>query len=120
MGKTITEKQYEYARQRIEELLPIVDGYDPSDKKAMELSLLSDIVIEYEKEHYPIEKPSVAELIADGLADKEMTQKELAAQMSVSPSRINDFVSGKSEPSLKQASRLCMILGIHPAAMLGL
>jgi len=117
---TISKEQYEFAQQRIEELLPLVDGYNPSDKGEVELALLSDIVIEYEKEHYPIEKPSVAELIADGLTDKKMTQKELASQISVSPSRINDFVSGKSEPSLKQASRLCKILGIQPAAMLGL
>jgi len=118
MGK-INKDQYEFALQRIEELLPLVDGYDPKERNAVELSLLSDVVIEYEKEFYPIEKPSVAELISDGLADKAMTQKELAASVGVSPSRINDFISGKSTPSLKQAGLLCRILDIKPAAMLG-
>jgi len=118
MGK-INKDQYEFALQRIEELLPLVDGYDPKERNAVELSLLSDVVIEYEKEFYPIEKPSVAELISDGLADKAMTQKELAASVGVSPSRINDFISGKSTPSLKQAGLLCRILDIQPAAMLG-
>jgi len=116
----ITKEQYEFAMERIEELLPVVDGYDTSDKRAVELSVLSDIIVEYEKEHYPIEKPTIAELIADGLVDKSMSQKELAASVGISPSRINSFVTGKSEPSLKQARLLCQILGIQPAAILGL
>lgn len=53
-----TKDQYEFALGRIEELLPLVDGYDPKRKEAVELSILSDVVIEYEKEYYPIEKPT--------------------------------------------------------------
>ena len=116
----ISKEQYEFAIGRIEELLPLVDGYDASDKNAVELSVLSDVVIEYEKEYFPIEKPTIAELIADGLADKSMSQKDLAEAIGISPSRINSFVSGKSEPSLKQAGLLCRILGIQPSAILGL
>lgn len=119
MGK-ISKEQYEYALSRIEELLPVVDGYDPKQKEAVELSVLSDIVIEYEKEYFPIEKPTVAELIVSGLSDKKMTQKELAEALGVSQSRVSDFVSGRSEPSLKQACLICRYLGIQPAAILGL
>ena len=58
MGK-ITKMQDEYALERIEELLPLVDGYaDPGSKEAVELSLLSDIVIAYENEHFPIAAPA--------------------------------------------------------------
>ena len=54
----VTNKQYEFALERIEQLLPIVDDNMPAnDKIAIELSLMSDIVIAYEKEHYPIGKP---------------------------------------------------------------
>lgn len=119
MGK-ITKEQYEFAQKRVEELLPLVDGYNPGSRNEVELSMLSDIVIEYEKEYYPIEKPTVAELIASGLSDKDMTQKDLAEAIGVSQSRISDFVSGRSEPSLKQASMMCRLLGIQAAAMLGL
>ena len=35
-------------------------------------------------------------------------------------SRINGYVSGRSEPSLKIARLLCQILNIQPAAMLGM
>lgn len=51
----ITKEQYEYARGRVEELLPLVGEYDVNQKEAKELSLMSDIVIEYEKEYYPVE-----------------------------------------------------------------
>lgn len=119
MGR-ITEMQYQYALVRIEDLLPVVNGEDPNEEKAVELSIYSDIVIEYEKEHFPIDKPSPAELIQASLTEKQLTQKELASQIGVSPSRINDYVSGRAEPSLRIASRLCLALGIAPAAMLGL
>ncbi len=116
----INKQQYEFAIQRIEELLPLVNDDTPTnDKNAIELSLMSDIVISYEKEHYPIEKPSVAELIELSLEEKGLTQKQLAGEIGVSPSRVNDYISGRSEPTLKIARLICKILNIPPAAMLG-
>ncbi len=117
----ITKEQYEYAEARIEELLPLVDDNTPaSDRNAVELSIVSDIVEAYEKEHYPIGKPTVAELIELSLEEKGMTQRQLAAEIGVSPSRVNDYVAGRSEPTLKIARALCQVLGIQPALMLGL
>ena len=61
---TITKEQYEFALARIEELLPLVDDNTPAnDRNAIELSVMSEVVIAYEKRHYPIGKPTVAELI---------------------------------------------------------
>ena len=120
MGK-VTKEQYEFALARIEELLPLVDDNTPSiDRNAVELTMMSDAVIEYEKEHFPIGKPSVAKLIELSLEEKQMTQKQLAVEIGVSPSRINDYISGRAEPTLKIARLLCATLGISPAAMLGL
>ena len=117
----ISQEQYEFALARVEELLPLVDDNTPAnDKYAIELSVMSDIVIAYEKEYFPIPKPTVAELLESSLAEKGMTQKQLAFQVGISPSRINDYVSGRSEPSLKIARLLCQILNIQPAAMLGM
>lgn len=88
----ITKEQYEFALNRIEELLPLVTDETPAnDKNAIELTLMSDIVESYEKRHFPIGKPSVSELI-------ELT--------------------GRSEPTLKIARLLCKVLNITPAAML--
>ena len=51
----ITKAQYEFALARIEELLPMVDDNTPSnDCNASELTMMSDVVIDYEKENYPM------------------------------------------------------------------
>ena len=116
----ITKEQYEFALARIEELLPMVDDNTPAnDRNALELTMMSDAVIDYEKEHYPIGKPTVAQLIQLSLNEKNMSQKQLATEIGVSPSRISDYVSGRAEPTLKIARLLCVTLGIPPAAMLG-
>lgn len=60
MRKSITKEQYEFAQGRIEILLPLVDESPLlTDKNSVELTLMSDVVIEYEKEHYPISKPGI-------------------------------------------------------------
>jgi len=116
----ITKEKYEFAQTRVEELLPLVDDNTPANNRnAVELALMSDIVISYEKEHYPIKKPAVSELIALYLEEKGITQKQLASEIGVSPSRVNDYVVGRSEPTLRNAGLLCQILDIPPAVMLG-
>ena len=113
--------RYEYALRRVEELLPQVGEDMPAnDPLAMELAIMSDYVIAYEKDHFPIDKPTVAQLIQLSLEENDMTQKELAKRIGVSPSRINDYVSGRAEPSLKVARTLCSVLGIAPTLLLGL
>ena len=117
----ITKKQYEFALAKVEELLPAVDDNTPAnDKKAVELSLMSDVVIAYEKENYPIGKPSVSKLLELYLEEKGITQKQLAHEIGVSPSRINDYIVGRAEPTLKNAGLLCRVLNIPPSVMLGL
>lgn len=117
----ITEEQYKMAQQRVEELLPLVtDDMSANDPKAVELSLMGDIVIDYEKEHFPIEKPSVASLIGGSLEVHHMTQRQLASILGISPSRVSDFITGKSIPSLHIAGAICKALNIQPALMLGL
>lgn len=86
--------------------------------EAIELALMSDIVEAYEKKHFSIGKPTVSELIELSLQEKNMSQKQLASEIGVSPSRINDYVAGRSEPTLKIARLLCRVLDITPAAML--
>lgn len=51
----ITEKEYEAALKRINELLPLVTDDTPDcDPNLIELLKISDIVEEYEDEHFPI------------------------------------------------------------------
>ena len=117
----ITKKQYEYALARIEDLLPLVTDETPvTDPASIELEIVSDIVETYEKLHFPIEKPTIGELISLSIEEKGMTQKELAKELGISPSRVSEYINGKSEPTLRMARALCTILGIAPAAILGL
>jgi len=118
---TVSKEQYEYALERIEELLPLVTDETPLyDKNALELTIVSDIVEEYEKSHYPILKPTIGELISLSIEERGMTQKQLAAELGVSQSRVSDYISGRAEPTLRMARTLCSVLGIAPAAMLGM
>ena len=116
----ISKKQYEYALDRIEELLPLVGDNTPAtDRNAIELAIVSDVVEAYEKKYFPIEKPTIGELISLSIEERGMSQKQLAEQIGVSPSRISDYISGRAEPTLHIARALCLTLGIAPAAMLG-
>lgn len=117
----ISKKQYEYALDRIEELLPLVTDETPcTDRNAIELAIVSDVVETYEKTHYPIAKPTIGELISLSIEEKGMTQKQLAEELGISQSRVSDYISGRAEPTLRIARALCLTLGIAPAAILGL
>ena len=121
MEKKITEAVYETALARIEELLPFVNENTPiNDHRAIELKIMSDIVIEYETLHFPIGTPSLAEVIKLRLEEEKMTQRVFANKIGVSPSRVSEYLNGKSEPSLKIARSISQILHIEPSIMLGI
>ncbi|MDR0811086.1 MAG: hypothetical protein LBN23_02250 [Paludibacter sp.] len=62
MKRIISDKEYEAIMSRIDELVEIVDDSTPvTDKNYVELDVLTDFVVEYEKEHYSIGKPKYAE-----------------------------------------------------------
>lgn len=116
-----TYKQYKVACDRIEELLKIVGNDTPSDdKNLIELDLISDLVADYEETHFPVEPLEPAMLIKLAIEEKKITQKQLAKELHLSASRINDFINGRSIPSLKIAGNICRILDISPDLMLGL
>lgn len=64
MAKIKTEKQYKAACARIEELLKVVGNDTPADdKNFLELDLISDLVADYEEEHFLVKAPSLVEVI---------------------------------------------------------
>ena len=51
----VSKEQYEFAQNKVEELLPLVnDEMSANHPLAVELAWMSDVVISYEKEHFPI------------------------------------------------------------------
>lgn len=62
MTKIRTDKQYHAACERIEELLKVVGNDTPADNRDfIELDLLSDLVADFEEEHFPVESPAIVE-----------------------------------------------------------
>jgi HTH-type transcriptional regulator/antitoxin HigA len=120
MKTEITEQLYTSALARMEELLPLVNDETPADDRyAIELSLMSDIVMEYETLNFPIAIPSLAEVMKLKLEEQKITRKTLSVRLGVSPSRISEYLSGKSEPTLKIARAISRELNIPPAIVLG-
>lgn len=115
-----TEIQYERLMERIEELLKVVDNDTPvNDKNMVELEFISLLVSEYEEKHYPIEPPTLVEMIRERMSEMNISQKELAQLLGVSPPRISEYMNGKSEPTLKVARLLHQKLDIDPDILLG-
>lgn len=114
-------EQYNWAVARVEELLPLVGDDTPrTDPNSIELELLSNLVADYSEEHFSIGKPSLGEVIKLRMAELGITQSKLAEIMGLSASRISDYITGKSEPTLKVARDLSLKLDIAPAVMLGI
>ncbi len=120
MAKINTEIQYEKALERIDELLQHVDNQtSENDKNYIELDLLSDLVAEYEEGYYPVQKPSLPDIIRLRMAELKISQKKLATILNVSPSRISEYLNGKSEPTLRIARLLRDELKIDADIILG-
>ena len=118
--KIENETQYNWAMARIEELLPKVNDETPDDDpNSIELYLLSGLVEEYEDVHYPIGQPSLIDVIKLRMYEMGLSQAAVAKKIGVSPSRICDFLSGKSEPTIKVGRRISKELNIDPAIVLG-
>ena len=117
MAKLENLQQYEWALARVEELLKVTEDR-PDDPHMIELTILSNLVAEYSEEHFAIGSPTIAEVLELKMYELGINQKELAAMLNVSPSRICEYISGKCEPTLKVAREMCHKLGIAPAVLL--
>jgi len=120
MTKIENETQYEWAVARVEKLLPLVDDNTPeTDPNYIELVLLSNLVADYSDEHYSVGEPTLIDVIRLRMYEMGLTQASLAKLIGVSPSRVCDYLSGKSEPTLKVGRTISKKLNISPSVVLG-
>lgn len=120
MAKIQTQAQYEWAVNRVEQLLPLVpDDAAENDDARIELELLSELVSEYSEEHYSIGEPSLVDVLKLRMYELGLTQKGLADLLGLSPSRLSDLLAGKCEPTMKTARTICSKLDIDAAIVLG-
>ena len=121
MAKIENETQYNWAVNRVEALLPIVnEDTAQDDPNRIELELLSNMVADYSEEHFSLGEPSLADVIKLRMYEMGINQKSLSQLLEVSPSRVSDYLTGKSEPTLPVARNMCRKLNINASIVLGL
>lgn len=115
-----TEKEYNALVERMEELLQNPDNIENQDAKGyVELSLLSDLVADYEEQNYSVQKPTLVEVVKVRMAEMGLNQKRLSELLGVSTSRVSEYLNGKSEPTLKVARKISVKMGIDASIVLG-
>lgn len=120
MTKIENESQYNWAVAKVEQLLPLVNEDTPeTDSNYIELVLLSNLVADYSEEHYSVGSPTLIDVIKLRMHEMGLTQATLAKLIGVSPSRVCDYLSGKSEPTLKVGRTISKKRDISPSVVLG-
>lgn len=115
-----TEKEYNTIVERVETLLQDPNNIENQDAKGyIELNILSDLVSDFEEQYYPIQKPSLVDVIKLRMAEMNLNQKKLSELLDVSTSRVSEYLNGKSEPTLKVAKQISIKLGIDASIVLG-
>lgn len=121
MTKIENEQQYNWAVNRVEELLPLVDDNTPVDNpNSIELKLLSDLVADYSEEHFSLGEPTLTEVLKLRMYEMGLTQKSMSELIGVSPSRLSNYMSGKNEPTLQVARKISKRLHIDAEIVLGI
>ena len=109
-----TDEQYEEALARVEELMDIEP--DPGSEDADRLELLTLLISNYEKEHFPLEMPDPIEAIKFRLEQQQLSQKDLIPYLG-SRGRVSEVLNRKRPLTLKMIRSLHKGLGI-PAEVL--
>lgn len=119
-----TEDQYKAILARIDDILRVITDECPEHNMphnlTVELEMMSDLVEEYEKEHYVLTPPTVAQLLRCRMDEQNLTQNAVAKKLGISPSRVSEYMKGKAEPTLKIARAMFTELDISPALILGM
>ena len=120
MKLIVNKAEYEAIMSRVDELVEIVDdNTSPTDKNYIELDFLTDLVVAYEKEHFPIGKPVLTDVLKTRMYEMNLTQKSLAEILEISAPRVSEYLTGKSEPTLQVARKMHKKLNIDANVILG-
>ena len=119
MAAIKNKETYDAIMKRIDELFFETDGNTvANDPRLLELNLLSELVEEYEEEHFPIEKPSLASVITYRMHEMNLSQKDLAGLLGITAPRLCDILNGKKVPTYQQARQIASKLGIDAEIVL--
>lgn len=113
MKEVKTRKQYQEALRKIEELMVKVENnhsYDNPDFVMMDR--LSDLVAQFEDEHFHIEIPSLIDVIKLRMYEMGLKQSDLAKKLDIPKTRISEYLRGKRDITMDVARKLHQQLDI--------
>jgi len=107
-----TEQEYNEACERIYALISDNENaIEPDSPEGEELELLSLLVENYEREHYPIEAPNPIEAIKFRMEQMNLKQIDVAPLFG-GKTRVSEVLNGKRPLTLKMITLLNRYLGI--------
>ena len=83
----------------------------------MYLDALSDLVVAYEDEHYPIEPASDADMLRHLIEAKGVTQAQLSRETTVPKSTISEILAGKKQLSRRMIRRFADYFGVDASVL---
>jgi len=108
-----TEEQYNEALAKIEELMiKIGDDHSYDNPDFVIMDRLSDLVADYEDEHFNISTPGLIEVIKLRMYEMGLKQIDLAEKLGVSTSRVSEYLRGKRDITMDVARKLHKQLNI--------
>jgi HTH-type transcriptional regulator / antitoxin HigA len=117
--KIMNEQEYNKALEKVELLLKKVgNNTSVHDSDFIELNKISDLVADYEEEHFPVPKPTLQEVIELRMFERKLNQKMLAELLGTNTARISEYMKGKREITMKIAKGLYHKLNIDPDIIL--
>lgn len=116
--KIKTENDYQVAIAQIEVYLK--KGFaNLSPQETSELEKISKAVAAYEKEYYPVPKPStISEMIELKMYELRLTQKKLAELLAIAPDKLSQILNGKRAPDVAFLKAAHQKLGIDASFLL--
>lgn len=121
MAQIKSEAVYRAALKRIDELLPLVNDSTPmDDSNYLELDMVSDMVEEYEAIHYPIDSPSLADVIQLRMYERGLTVENLSTILGIPMSKVKGLFNNEYTPSVNVGRTISQELNIAPATVLGM
>lgn len=109
-----TEKEYEEAINRIDEIFHAQEG----SEEAKELQLLVFLVQKYEEEKYPLEAPDPIEAIQLRMEDLSLTRKDLEPYLG-DKTVVSKVLNRKRELTVEMIRRLHIALRIPAELLIG-
>ena len=102
-----TEAQYQEALKKIDELMVKVgDNHSYDNPEFVMMDRLSDMVADYEDKYYPIELPSLIDVIKLRMHEMGLNQEALAKLLEIPNSRTSEYLRGKRNITLEVAKKL--------------